>query len=190
MTILTDVDGVLLNWSSAFHRWMKEKHGFTPVDTSSYSLDKCYDLTEDQVMEYCQTFNASANMGYLPPIGDALYWVKKLHRTRGIVFHCITSMGSDYFARKLRVMNLETVFGKSVFEKITILGCGEDKTAALSEYKGSGMIWLEDHMGNANVGASLGLKSFLFEREYNRAPLKTENFIRIKNWKQLSGLIS
>lgn len=192
MVILTDVDGVLLNWEVPFHKWMASQ-GFYGNGEASYQLDKCYpDLESEFVFEKIRTFNASAQMGFLEPLADARYWVRKLYRTKGITLHCITSMGDDYHARKLRVMNLENVFGKNIISRVTILGCGSSKRETLSEFEGTGMLWLEDHIGNANIGSDLGLNTFLFERPYNliNPTGKPENFTRVKNWKQLASILN
>lgn len=188
MTVLTDVDGVLLNWNFAFHRWMK-KQGYTPVRDDSYELDVCYGLGVIETIKLCECFNASAEMGFLEPLHDARYWVRRLCHRHNVKFHAITSMGLDHYGGKLREMNLRFVFGKVAFEKIVILGCGADKTEALSEYSGSGLFWLEDNIHNAQVGASLGLRSLLFDREYNQKRLKNELFTRIKNWKEFSSIL-
>ena len=46
-------------------------------------------------------------------------------------------------------MNLEKLFGETVFEKYIILGCGDDKDEALAPYKGTEFYWIEDKVENA-----------------------------------------
>lgn len=183
MTILTDVDGVLLSWNDRFHRWMRSK-GFVPKHDESYSLAECYRMREEKIGEFVDTFNSSAEMGFLQPMGDSRYWVKHLHNKYGVNFHAITSMGTDYFARRLRRRNLQEIFGKTVFERITILPCCADKTEALMPYKDTKMFWLEDNIHNAIVGANLGLRSYLFNRSYNQNECVDEPFIRVNSWEQ------
>ena len=72
-------------------------------------------------------FNQSAVVGFLPPLRDAIHYVRKLHEEHGYVFHVCTSLHKDKNAQKLRIMNLEKLFGETVFEKYIILGCGDDK---------------------------------------------------------------
>jgi hypothetical protein len=183
--ILTDVDGVLLNWEDSFHSWMSSQ-GFDRNDEPAYQLEKCYPrLNPDFVYDKIRTFNASAWMGYLEPYADALHWVKQLYYA-GITFHCITSMGTDYCAGKLRERNLKDLFGPAI-SGVTILDCGAHKGEALAPYKDSNRIWLEDHIGNANTGSELGLRTFLFNHPYNlvNPTSKLEDFIRIDNWEQL-----
>jgi hypothetical protein len=189
MTILTDVDGVLLNWIDSFHDWMR-KRNHIPFYRGSYELINCYrDLDKEDLDALVETFNSSAAMGFLPPLKNAVAAVKDLHENYGAVFHCITSMGDDIHAQKLRVQNLHNLFGTNAIQRVTILPCGADKTAALKEYEGTHLVWLEDHVANANVGASLGLRSYLFNREYNQKIETEENFTRIDSWGRLKSLI-
>jgi hypothetical protein len=188
MIILTDVDGVLLNWEEPFHAWMAAQ-GFQQNSEASYQLDRCYpDLEPKFVFDKIRTFNSSAHMGFLNPIGDARQWVRRINHMFGATFHCITSMGNDHCASKLRTMNLQAIFGKKVISQVTFLDCGADKTSVLRLYENSNLMWLEDHIGNANTGASLGLDTFLFNRPYNlvNPTSKPERFTRVDNWKQIA----
>jgi len=56
--ILTDVDGVLLNWEYSFTIWMKE-HGFVLVPGGEYyyELDRRFNIDKDQVMKLVKIFN-------------------------------------------------------------------------------------------------------------------------------------
>jgi len=185
MKILADVDGVMLNWEDPFHAWMKRK-GHSLAHKESYDIWRCYpELSPDEITELIKTFNSSATMGFLPPIGDAVYWVRRMHEMHGATFHCITSMGDDLHARWLRVMNLERIFGERLIHDVTILSCGADKTLALSEYENSGLVWLEDNVKNATVGACLGLNTFLFNRTYNNTIEAVEPFTRVNDWAEL-----
>lgn len=186
MKILTDVDGVLLNWEDSFHAWMAA-NGFIVDNKDSYEIFECYKgVGEAEMHALIKTFNASAAMGFLPPVDDAPYWVDKMFLKHDVRFHAITSMGSDHYAQKLRRMNLDNVFGDpSVFDEVTILPCGADKTEVLSQYKGSGLIWLEDNIKNAVIGANLGLKVYLFNRSYNQETEHDPWFTRVDDWEQL-----
>lgn len=188
MIILTDVDGVLLSWVHSFEWWMKQK-GYKKQATS-YCVAEQYGLINKKAKILVEHFNESAAIGFLPPIGDAIKYVKLLHEERGYVFHCITSLGLEPYAVRLREENLKRVFGPTVFERIHCIGCGEDKTEALKRYQNSDFPWIEDKPENALVGSSLGLNSFLMNRPYNQSPdldvkMKDSGVIRVDNWKQL-----
>ena len=79
--ILTDIDGVVLNWEYAFGEYM-EFQGHQPVEGHNkyYSVRQKYNLPTDASGDLViKTFNESAAIGFLPPLRDAQYFIKKLH---------------------------------------------------------------------------------------------------------------
>ena len=185
--ILTDVDGVLLNWEDSFHEWMYNQ-GYLRVLHNEYDMWNCYPaLSKHEAFNLIKTFNASAHMGYLPAIDDSIYYVRKMHEKHGVKFTCITSMGDDFYAGKLRRTNLKRLFGNAI-DEVIILPCGTDKTLELSKYQYTNLTWLEDHVGNALIGKSLGLDTYLFNRSYNNNTTSTQaeyEIQRINNWEEL-----
>lgn len=180
--ILTDVDGVLLNWEYAFSVWVK-RHGFTQLSGTEhvYEIHKRYGMMPEQKKMLVRMFNESAAIGFLPPLRDAVHYVQKLHREHGYVFHVITSLSLDRSACELRTQNLKKLFGDSVFERFVYLDTGADKNEALEEYAGSNLIWVEDKPENARVGMHYGLDSLLMEHGHNM----NENLPIVKNWKEI-----
>jgi len=188
--ILVDADGVLLDWEWAFSVWMQERgYTLTADNKKSYYLHHHYnELEEKDAKKVVKTFNESAAIGFLPPLRDAMYYVKRLHEEHGYRFHCITSLSLDANAGKLREMNLRKLFGKTAFEQIICLDTGADKHTALSEYKDSGCYWIEDKPENADVGHALGLKSILVEHGHNmnhECPYPV-----VKNWREIYEIIT
>ena len=94
--ILVDCDGVLCNWEYAFAIWM-EQHGFNKVEGGEfiYDIGDRYNISKDQGRKLIKMFNESAAIGFLPPLRDAMYYVKRLHEEHGYVFHCITSLSNE-----------------------------------------------------------------------------------------------
>ena len=186
--ILTDVDGVLLDWEYAFHVWM-EQHGHNPVDgyRLKYNIGARFGIRKDLGRRLINIFNESASIGFLPPLRDSMYYVRKLHEQHGYVFHAITSLSKNPHAVKLREQNLAKLFGGSAFERVTCLDTGADKDDALKKYKNTNCLWIEDKIANADVGLKLGLRSIIMEHGHNmhyegEAPL-------VKNWKEIYNLI-
>lgn len=187
--ILVDCDGVLCNWEYAFAIWM-EQHGFVKVEGGEfiYDIGERYDISKDQGKRLIKLFNESAAIGFLPPLRDAMYYVKRLHEEHGYRFHCITSLSNDINAQRLREMNLRKLFGDTVFERIVCLDTGADKNEALEPYRDSHCWWVEDKPENADVGHQMGLRSLLMEHGHNmhhECPYPV-----VKNWRETYSLIT
>ncbi len=184
--ILTDADGVLLNWEYAFSCWM-EQHGHTSVEGSNklYDIGERFGITKDTGKLLVKQFNESAAIGFLPALRDAMYYVKRLHEEHGYVFRCITSLSLDKNAYKLRLMNLEKLFGKTAFEELVCLDTGADKDEALLPYKDSGLYWIEDKLENAEAGLAVGLKPILIEHGFNMNEKLDPNIKKVVNWKEV-----
>jgi hypothetical protein len=187
--ILTDCDGVCLDWEWAFNVWMGE-HGFEEVAGSKFSYDMSlrYGIPREQVVKLIRIFNESAAIGFLPAMRDSVYYIKRLHEEHGFRFHAITSLSLDPNAQKLREMNIHKLFGPTAFERIVCLDTGAHKDEALEEYEGTGCFWVEDKTENAEVGYRLGLKSLLLEHGHNmnhECPYPI-----VKNWKQIYHIVT
>lgn len=187
--ILTDVDGVLLNWEYAFDTWM-QTHGHEKIEGGQfkYDISKRYNVSKDQGKQLIKYFNESAAIGFLPPLRDAMHYVKKLHEEHGYVFHAITSLSLDKNAVHLREMNLKKLFGETAFERIVCLDTGADKLNALTPYRDSGLWWIEDKIDNCEVGNYLGLKSLLMEHGHNM-DYENVKIPRVKNWREVYDIV-
>lgn len=186
--ILTDCDGVLLDWEFAFDIWMGKK-GHNAVDNhkSFYRIEDRYAISTKDKRYLVRQFNESAAIGFLPPHRDAVHYVRKLHEQYGYIFHVITSLSNDRYAQELRVKNLKKLFGDTTFDRFVFLDTGADKDSALEEYKDSECIWVEDHIENVETGVELGLNSYLMEHKHN---MHYDDVPRIKNWKELYTFIT
>ncbi len=182
--ILTDCDGVLTNWELAFHMWMKER-GCQPIRNDIYEMAERYGKSKEEMKDLIKFFNESATIGFLPPLRDAMRYVKKLHEEHGYVFRVITSLSLDPYAKRLRVSNLEKLFGTAI-DDVVCLDTGADKVEALEKYRDSYMYWIEDKPENARVGQKMGLTSILIEHEHNR---NEKAILLAKNWKQVYEMI-
>lgn len=186
--ILTDCDGVLMNWEYAFNVWMIN-HGYQMVDdgVTYYDMGDRYGLQPGQKRKLVKFFNESAAIGFLPPLRDAMYYVDLLHRKHGYVFHMITSLSLDPNAQNLRIQNAKKLFGETVFEKFIFCDTGADKDDVLEPYRNSGKIWIEDKVENAELGDRLGLESILIEHGHN---MDNKQFPLMKNWSELYEYIT
>ena len=186
--ILTDCDGVLLDWEHSFHQWM-QSHGYTlDVEaTAEYEVALMYNILPEEKRRLVKLFNESANIGHLTPFRDAVKYVRKLHEEYGYVFRVITSQSLDPYANQLRERDLSGVFG-TASEIVQCLDSGADKDEALAEYRETNCYWIEDKPENADVGYARGLKSILIAHNHNA------NYdgpaTRVQNWKEIYELIT
>ncbi len=198
--ILTDVDGVLLEWEHHFTKWMLQRTLFDergaryhpyrllPNKQNTYEMAERFGITVDEIRKQIREFNRSAWMGTQRPMPDSQTWVKLL-AAEGWTFIPITSQTSDKPAQELRKRRLGELFGDHVFVNYHILGTGADKDSALAEFHGTGLYWVEDKPTNALAGLKYGLKPILIDHPYNQ-DLQHPEILRVSNWQQIHKLLS
>lgn len=185
--ILTDIDGVVLNWEYAFNVWMHTQ-GHTLIEgfEQFYDMSNRYGIEKEETKALIRIFNQSAAIGFLPALRDATQYIKQL-AFEGWQFTAITSLSNDEFAQRLRIQNLKKLFG-DVFKEFIFLDCGADKDEVLERYEGSGLYWVEDKILNAEVGKELGLNSIIFEHAHN---MVNENGIpRVASWQEIYEIVT
>ena len=185
--ILTDCDGVLFDWEYAFDQWMR-KHDYAVEVTGDYRMDVKYGLDRKETMRLIRMFNESAVIRKLPPLRDAIHYVKKLHQEHGYIFHAITSLSKDDYSQHLRTKNLREMFGDSVFDKYIYLDTGADKDEVLEDYRDSGCYWIEDKPQNVDTGIEMGLDGVLVAHDHNADYNGTAK--RVANWKEIYDIVT
>jgi len=145
-------------------------------------MELAYQMDKTDMKRLIRMFNESAAIRKLPPLRNAMKYVKKLHEEHGYIFHAITSLSNDQYAQHLRTKNLRELFGDTAFEKYVYLDTGADKNEVLEVYKDTDCWWIEDKPENAYVGKELGLNPLLMAHGFN------ENVVdipRVKDWKEI-----
>lgn len=165
--ILTDADGCLFNWNSAFNSFMLDAHGFEviPGEEENYSVEERFDIDFDGKMNFIKEFNHSDRIRYLQPHADAKEYVAKLNE-EGYKFIVVTSLSAKASAHEHRTHNLNEHFGDAIIE-LHCLRIGVHKAEKLKQWKGSNMFWIEDHVDNAIAGSRYGLRSIVIDHPYN-----------------------
>jgi len=186
--ILTDCDGVLMNWEYAMNVWMQSK-GYEIVNDGQehYDMGDRYNLSHYDKKMLVRHFNESAAMGFLPPLRDAMYYVDLLHRKHGYTFHMITALSNNEHAQKLRIQNCKKLFGNTAFTQFIFCDTGADKDEVLEPYRDTGLIWIEDKFQNAELGNDLGLESILVEHAHN---MHNSTFPTFARWKDIYEYIT
>jgi len=187
--ILTHVDGVLLEWEKHFRQWMMSR-GFTlrKGAEKKYSMIERYGIKKELKESLIEEFNKSAWMSIQEPMPDSQTWVKLLH-AEGWTFIPITSQTTDIPAQELRKKRLKELFGGTVFENFIILDTGAHKDAALAEFHGTNLWWIEDKWSNAKKGLEFGLRPLIYNHTYNQK-FYDKKITRVNNWKHIYQIIN
>lgn len=182
---VTDIDGCVLDWDYGFRTWM-EFQGHTVKISDKWNMAKCFDLPEDTIMQLIKQFNTSAAIGFLPPFRDAQYYIKLLHERYRWQFVAVTALSSDPHAQKLRIKNLNKIFGDNVFIDHYFVDTFQSKKAHLQtviDKYGEDLYWLEDKKMNADLGSELGYAGMLMEHGHN---LDYSGLCyKVKNWQEI-----
>jgi len=176
--ILTDADGVLVDWNNGFRRFMESKgHPQLPDTDNDYSMAVRHGITIPQAQAYIKEYNEGPMIAELDAFADAIKGVKEL-ASLGFRFTVVTSISSHPDAKVYRTQNLKALFG-DVFDEIHCIEMGASKAhILLSNWAGTGYFWIEDHMRQAEAGWEAGLKTVLINHPYN-AHYKTDLFPRV-----------
>ena len=92
--ILVDCDGVLCNWEYAFTHFMEHTKQIKTQNYNEYNVGKRFGVTKEQGSKYVEEFNDSAAIAFLPPLRDAVYYMKRLNMLHGYKFICVTSLST------------------------------------------------------------------------------------------------
>jgi hypothetical protein len=186
--IVTDIDGCVLYYEHSFHMWMIGK-GFRKVNSNHYSIAKRYNISETDAENFVRSFNESAMLYRLPPIKDAIKYIRKLHEGHGFVFHAITAVPNEIHVHEARSKNLDNLFGGTVFERIILCDHSAEKPKYLKEYEGTECYWVEDLPQNAEMGLEFGLQPLLMDRSYNKR-FSHPSIKRVNNWKEIYEIVT
>lgn len=185
--ILVDYDGVCAYWEHSFATWMHD-NGFGKPRPGTYELDEKYDIPSEKVDFLARMFNESAALSNLPPMRDAIKYIRKLHEDHGYVFHCISAIPDLQASRVARWDNIHKLFGPTAFEKLVLCGNSEAKDELLRHYSGSECFWVEDVPANAEYGLKHGLKPLLVNQHYN-VKYQNPKIPKVQTWKEIYEFI-
>lgn len=189
-TILTDCDGVLLDWVSVFDTWMAARGLQQRSDAHDYYNihDRFDDVDAAQGKKYTRLFNESSAIGFLPALRDSVFWIKRLNEECGYRFRVITSLSADPYSARLRERNLHELFG-DVFDDIVCLPTGDSKNTALKAYRGTGLWWIEDKPANALLGLRNGLRPILLDHDHNDG-FEHHGVVKVQTWKEIYDMVN
>jgi len=188
--IVTDIDGVCLNYLGSFIEWVDETHGWevdpkSPCDTyclSSWFLpNKGRKMGEADFVGLIAEYNNYPRV--LPPVEYSQKCLRLL-REGGYRIIALSSFGGCKLTQHFRRAYLNVVFG-GIFDDIIILPLGACKRDKLKEL--SPEYFVEDCLAYAEQGVALGIKTFLLRTTYNAGG---EDIIYVNNWNEILYIIS
>src|SRR5690606_17436893 len=189
--ILTDADGVLVDWNTGFANWMASK-GLPqrPNTEDEYSMAIRHGITTHEAHELIKEFNEGPAISGLKSCGDSIPFVNKIDKL-GFRFIVVRSISSHPNAKIHRTQNLMSLFG-DVFDDIHCIEVGASKANILLEnWADTGYFWVEDHMRQAEAGWEAGLKTVLINHPYNRH-FVTDLFPRVSYespWEEIFNMV-
>jgi phosphoglycolate phosphatase-like HAD superfamily hydrolase len=164
--VLLDVDGVLLDYSEALHRFWAAHcpHIGQPdhLDEHVFELTGRYKISREEANQLLWDFHHHAMFADMNPLPGAQKAVAKLAEFHPLV--CITACGSDPDTQLMRRENLLKVFG-DVFDNVYCTDTFAEKSQYLNQYDTG--YWVEDHIKNALLGLDAGHTCFLIDAPYN-----------------------
>jgi FMN phosphatase YigB (HAD superfamily) len=177
--ILTDCDGVLLQWEDGFEQFVLSKgHSRVPDTQAEYSMAVRYNITVKKAQAYIKEYNESDAMSNLAPFADAVEYVSEL-ASLGFRFIAVTSLSDHPDAKTYRTHD------------VVCLEMGASKAHVLMRWADSGYFWIEDHMRQAEAGHEAGLRTVLINHPYN-SHYKTDLFPIVSNetpWEEIYHLV-
>ena len=188
--IISDVDGVSLDYLSGLDRYMVLNGIKVNYDSHSYDLTKRYGLEFKTLHEYMHRFHHDDFIAKLNPMADALEHIKHISND-GYKFIWITSIEVSDFTMAARKSNLLDVFG-DVTHSIYFTDMDQPKTDILSALgQDTGLLWVEDKYENAVDGHSVGLKTILVDAPHNTEYVNND-LIRVcerNTWKEIREIL-
>lgn len=189
MNVITDVDGVLLDWESAFEGWMTKHRNVVPnhsLSPNTYNMEDKYGLKDQEILSHINEFNATVAFGHLAPVRDALEVVPGLLGTERFDWFWLSCARPDgdsdgHETAIRRFFNIKDVFGYPM--QGLCLKVRESKVSALKTFDPHKSVFIEDSLAHAMEGARAGFCTFLLDYPYNQTPNKMPNaIVRVRSW--------
>jgi|SRR6185437_9508186 len=196
LKIITDVDGVLLDWFNGFEKWITEVKGVKPTHDatpSMYKLTDKYPFTSKEIVKLIEEFNSSPYFGELKPIDGSVEFLKKLleDNTKEVAWLSAGSVaGQEELCFDMRANNLKECFGTDITGTLLVMDTPKD--AYLEKYKeemGDSLVFIEDSLSHAETAIKLGIRTILLGTTYNNTKNKSKLLYRAESWENIYNII-
>lgn len=179
--ILTDVDGVLLDWFAGFKQYLVES-GIKVAEGEPSDWSMVGWVDHPDISALIAKFNASPDFGRLVAYPEAVNNLQYLHTKHGHEIVAITSCSDAIETFDRRTRNLLDTFGP-IFREVFCLPLMMSKTEVLKNYP-RGTVWVEDSLHGAKAGYEAGHRVFLLNRPYNQHAVDFP-VERVDNWDEI-----
>lgn len=213
MHIVTDIDGVCLNFDRGFKDFLLRHGHWVPKDRNE--VYRIYDMTvmhksdwvgifeEDEVQKLCSEFVRSEDFAHLTPMPGAVDAIKEFVR-RGYTLHFCTAMGNqDLFAMNRRKDNLVRWFGDVFVHQMFVQYHGADKRAEIEHHMGSNpppFIFIDDSLRMVRQVTPISHRTVLFGKQtgkhnldsiqkYVHSDMSAWRMTQLDNWNEVLEFI-
>lgn len=183
LNMIIDGDGVALDFSHGFLRYMKEEHKiFASANEPRHFNYSDIFAPNVNPASYIKGFIDSPYFEQIPFYPDA---IEKLHaiKANGVAIRMVTSCGDSPHVQRMRLACIEREVGK-IIEDVIFLPLGAGKVDTLKKFAPS--TFVDDQLSMCIDGALAGHRSYLFNRLYNQSAslsdMSMHNIYRAHSW--------
>lgn len=186
--ILTDIDGVVFDWHTAFVKWMElQGYSSTGVIHHDAEIHNEFGISLQEATVKREEFNASMSCSILEPMRQSEKYISKLHE-EGFHFVAVTSLSDKPIAQYYRYLNLEDYFDTDVFVDVKCLPAGAPKLDVLAEFQNSGLIYIDDRISNLEDALKCQLKPVMMKHAYN-IHYNNDKVHQVANWSDIYNYV-
>lgn len=186
--ILTDIDGVVFDWHTAFVKWMElQGYSSTGVIHHDAEIHNEFGISLQEATVKREEFNASMSCSILEPMRQSVEYINKLHQ-EGFHFIAITSLSDKPIAQYYRYLNIEDYFETDVFIDVKCLPAGAPKLDAMMDFENSGLIYVDDRISNLEDALKVGLKPMMMKHAYN-IHYSNKKVKQVANWQDIYNYV-
>ena len=187
--LLIDVDDCSIEWRPSFKKFAElQLNKELSAVSKEFYLNNWLGLSEKDTRELVNDFNDyHEDFENLPSYRKSEIYLPKIKTDLGYNISVITACSDKPETKVRRTKNLVNLFG-DIFTDIHCVKDSPSKKGILEKYNPT--FWIDDHYGNARMGANLGHKSYLIRQPYNIHYEKIDKEINfIDDWEQIYNIL-
>lgn len=183
--MLLDVDGVILDYPTAFVEWCIKRRGMKinpQYFNKTYRMSAWFDPAPNDFSELIYDFNETVYAGDLNPYLNVAKTLSAINEKTGMRFVFATKFGTCSLLKRSRIENVTRYVDRRIIEDFLFVDVWESKKPILEPWRNSGATFIEDSIDNAIEARDMGLDVKIFHQEYNVNEAMQHGFPIIQNW--------